>query len=420
MKLSRRRLVQLGLGAAGVGVGALPLLARADGGNGHKFLFVFAIGGWDIAHSLAPGVDAMDYPDGAETAEAGDLRFVSVPSQEAVDSFFATHGERTCLLHGVEARSVAHDVCLRLIMTGDSLPGRDDWPSTLAALDPANRLLPALHLGGPSYVARYSSSVVRTGTAGQLPDLLDGSALEGLGLDASWRGEEVQGLEREYLRLREETAELAAGRGRQADLAAAAAEMGSRLEDLQALGEELELRVGDGLSDRLQLAASAMTQGLSRTAMVGHVGAQGLSWDTHAANTPVQTANHQELFEALDELVVTLESLPGEEEDALIDETTVVVLSEMSRYPRLNASDGKEHWTYTSMMLIGGGIRGGTMVGAYDEHAGGRPVDLSTGAVDDAEGTRLLPGHVGATLLHLGGHDRPDHLDEEPITACLS
>ena len=417
MRPSRRRLLQLA-GLSGVGLACVPWMARAEGGNNHKFLFVFAIGGWDTAHCFSPDIPVCDYPEGSFTASAADISYVSVGAQPSVDTFFANHASRTCVVHGLEARSVAHDACLRLVMTGNSLPGLDDWPSTLAALDPNSRLMPALHLGGPSYVGRYSSSVVRTGTNGQLPNLLDNSATADQGQDTTWRGDSVEALEEEYLRLRHETQVLAAGRGREAGLADGAAEIASRLEDLRALGEELELRVGNELEDRMLLAAEAMSQGVTRTAMVGHEGAKGLSWDTHVANPLLQVDNYEELFGALDTLVTALEVLPGEE-GALIDETTVVVMSEMGRYPTLNASNGKDHWTFTSAMLIGGGIAGGREVGAYNEYLGGRPVDLSSGDPTDS-GTLLLPGHLGATLLALGGHDPADHVDEEAITACLS
>ncbi|HEY8503819.1 MAG TPA: DUF1501 domain-containing protein, partial [Gemmataceae bacterium] len=54
----------------------------------------------------------------------------------------------------------------------------------------------------------------------------------------------------------------------------------------------------------------------------------------------------------------------------LLDETLVVVMSEMGRTPRLNGSAGRDHWTYCySVLLAGAGIRGGTVYGASDAQA---------------------------------------------------
>ena len=54
----------------------------------------------------------------------------------------------------------------------------------------------------------------------------------------------------------------------------------------------------------------------------------------------------------------------------LLDETLVVVMSEMGRTPKVNANGGRDHWTYCySVMLAGAGIRGGTVYGASDSQA---------------------------------------------------
>jgi uncharacterized protein (DUF1501 family) len=58
------------------------------------------------------------------------------------------------------------------------------------------------------------------------------------------------------------------------------------------------------------------------------------------------------------------------EQRGLLDETLVVVMSEMGRTPRINANGGRDHWTYCySILLAGAGIRGGTIWGASDAHA---------------------------------------------------
>ena len=54
----------------------------------------------------------------------------------------------------------------------------------------------------------------------------------------------------------------------------------------------------------------------------------------------------------------------------LLDETLVVVMSEMGRTPRINGRASRDHWTFCySVLMAGGGIRGGNVYGASDSQA---------------------------------------------------
>lgn len=89
------------------------------------------------------------------------------------------------------------------------------------------------------------------------------------------------------------------------------------------------------------------------------------AWDTHTRNFHVlKNVN-------LPEFDQTYSALLGDLQDrGLLDETLVVVLSEMGRTPRINGSAGRDHWTYCyGMWFAGGGIRGGTVVGESDGQA---------------------------------------------------
>ncbi len=171
---------------------------------------------------------------------------------------------------------------------------------------------------------------------------------------------------------------------------------------------------------RLDRLAELFEAGLARTGMVEFYGTLGLSWDTHAAHH-LQGTHFNTLLEGIDLVLADLDSRPGSEVGStLLDETTVVVLSEMGRYPTLNSRGGKEHWTYTSAMLLGSGIRGGTTVGGYDRESFlGLRVDTETGEARE-DGEALLPGHLGATLLELAGMDSSEWTEHEaPISAVL-
>ena len=83
----------------------------------------------------------------------------------------------------------------------------------------------------------------------------------------------------------------------------------------------------------------------------------------------------------------------------LIDKTTVVVLSEMGRHPKLNYIGGKDHWPVTSMMVVGG-LNGGRTVGAFDEQVVSSLIEPSTGELY-AGGKKTCGGTRGS---HATGH----------------
>jgi uncharacterized protein (DUF1501 family) len=89
------------------------------------------------------------------------------------------------------------------------------------------------------------------------------------------------------------------------------------------------------------------------------------AWDTHTKNFPILKDNK---LPGLDQTYSALmEDLDGR---GLLDETLVVVMSEMGRTPKVNGSGGRDHWTFCySVMLAGAGIRGGTVYGASDSQA---------------------------------------------------
>jgi hypothetical protein len=78
----------------------------------------------------------------------------------------------------------------------------------------------------------------------------------------------------------------------------------------------------------------------------------------------------------------------------LLDETLVVLMGEFGRSPRFNPNGGREHWPHCfSVVLAGGGIRGGRVLGASDK--------IGAYPASDA----VTPGDLVATLYHCLGID---------------
>ncbi len=422
MKLSRRSFSTL-LAASAGGV-LLPRPLRAGLALERKFLFVFCRGGWDTTYVFTP---LLDHPSiapqpGDELAKIGGIPFVHNDSRPSVASFFESYADRSCVISGLEVRSVTHERCRQLVMTGAS-SGGDDWPSLLASHSASERLIPHIVVAGPAYTARYTGSVVRVGDNGQLPDLLDGDAILSAELPVSLPPDGVGALTDAFMAQRLTQRLSQPDRSQRGRYLSQYAESLQRAELLAPYTEQLDLT--SELGCRRNNAADAgiifdmFELGLARCGIIEDNGSCSAGWDTHEGNV-MQDWHFEELFESLSEIMADLDSRPGEYSDRLADEVTVVVFSEMGRHPLLNARGGKEHWTYTSAMLIGAGVSGGQSLGGLDDNGLGLALDLESGAATSS-GVALTGSHLGATLLAMGGLDPAEFLyDAAPITAAMA
>ena len=92
---------------------------------------------------------------------------------------------------------------------------------------------------------------------------------------------------------------------------------------------------------------------------------QNAAWDTHYRNFGIMREYNLPWFDLT--YTALLEDL---QHRGLLDETLIVVLSEMGRAPRVNKDAGRDHWTHCySVMFAGAGIRGGSVYGASDFQA---------------------------------------------------
>ncbi|HEY0982988.1 DUF1501 domain-containing protein [Schlesneria sp.] len=142
---------------------------------------------------------------------------------------------------------------------------------------------------------------------------------------------------------------------------------------------------------------------------------QGQNWDSHFKNFN-QHKTH--LLPLADQsLSALIEDL---DDRGLLDTTLVVAMGEFGRTPKINADGGRDHWPDCySLLLAGGGIRGGTVYGASD----------SLGAFPASD--PVTPADLAATIFWRFGlnpetelHDltgRPNRLAEgRPITSLFS
>lgn len=144
----------------------------------------------------------------------------------------------------------------------------------------------------------------------------------------------------------------------------------------------------------------------SGTRFVTTVNGPSITWDTHKDNFN-QMRNRlvppmQQAFTAL------LDDLT---ERGLLNETLVIWMGDFGRTPRINKDAGRDHWPQCySMVLAGGGIRGGQVVGSSDK-IGGEPFERP-----------VTPADVHATVFAALGYQADQityhHSDGRPAPVC--
>jgi hypothetical protein len=164
------------------------------------------------------------------------------------------------------------------------------------------------------------------------------------------------------------------------------------------------------IREQIKLGMEAIQRGVCWSV---HLEQTFASWDTHSDNAR-QSGMHQDLFEALGVLGDDLAARPGSAAGkTLLDETVVVVLSEMGRTPKLNDQMGKDHWPVTSALVFGAGVRGGRTYGATDGELQAMNIDLGSGEPAPAgHGQQLVYGNLAAGILGLVGVDASTYLPD--------
>ena len=153
----------------------------------------------------------------------------------------------------------------------------------------------------------------------------------------------------------------------------------------------------------------------SGSRFVTTVNGRSIIWDTHKENFPRLKKNLVPQME-----IAYAALLDDLEERGLLDSTLVVWMGDFGRTPTINKDAGRDHWPGCySMVLTGGGIRGGQVVGQSDKQ----------GAYPHVR--PVTPADIHATIFAALGYDprrltyhtadgRPTPLTEgEPIKELL-
>ncbi len=342
---TRRDFLLAGAVATAGALTAKPALATPPPSRAKRCIVLLMIGGPSQLETFDPKPDAP-----SEVRGPFDSIATAIPGVRFCEHLpkLASLAHRFAVIRSLNhSATPAHEVGLQMLQTGRAFAGNAPWP----------------HFGaGLSSIASPTSSsfVVLPGPLGNLGMNLP------TGQDAGWLGKD-----------HEPSFRRAGTFAQSCQLAVALAERGSRC---------VVVNQFDELAERV-------------------------TWDCHAEPIGLRSTldnYRQTLCPAFDGACAGL--IEDLRQRGMLDETLVVAMGEMGRTPRLNANGGRDHWTGAwSMLLAGGGVRGGQVIGATDRaaseptarpvspaevvasiyHAFGMPVELARRLVD-AEPIREL------------------------------
>lgn len=440
MKLGRRRLLKI-IGTSGLAALA-GSLGRPSGGPAvaqsaaaRRFLHIMLAGGWDSLFATDPvvsgtsrhtseGIDALYRSDAYLGARVGGKRKLYVGAGLlAAENAFATMP--TAFVNGMLVEVSAHDLARNYNFSGRaSLSLTREYPAIAALLGSRSSGFPAhVVLGGRIPLGTTATSVA----ALQAQDLETlNLMLSGPGKGVEWNAMSISEanalvatLDSAYAAsLGVTDATLATWSTQAAELPGFYARDFARHVELT---EDIAAQYGSVKDDDLQaMMAGAFL--VLKSGMSSNVSLTVGSFDTHADEVDTQLPLLSQFAAALDVLVADLAATedPGAPGRMLAETTTILVSSDFTRTPKLNVTDGTDHWQTGSAIVMGAGVTDDVVIGATD--ADGKALGWVDGAaVELSDQTALTPEKLTASLLaSLGLTAEADEISKERVDGLFS
>ena len=425
--VTRRQFLQSGLGVLGGSlVGGLswglPFGVRAQTHSHHKVILVTCFGGWDVTFHLDPkgaGLTQVDVPDGQIiTANNGSLTYFDADScAQTVTGFFDAHADVASIIRGISVSSIAHDVCAQRMLTGTTKTGAPDFGMIVGATHGPHLPAPYFSLASRSFPGDLLGYSVRRGRTNQLAFAM---------MDDTYKADAAErSVINDFLMAQSDNVKMRRGEfGRNAQKLENYQNGLARTQGLYEKREHLgaPFNTSDSLQQQVESALVLLEQNVTQAVNVG----TGFVFDHHdpsAAPTGTyqggQGTMNQDVFSTLTYLAEELKTRPGSQAgNKMIHETTVVVVSEMTRTPKYNGDGGKDHWPYTSALVMGAGVAPGQSFGQTDDTLVGQKIDLTTGQ-EDPNGQVLQSAHFAAGILEMVGIEPSSYFDEVPFRAMI-
>jgi hypothetical protein len=420
--MERRKFLGMGV-LAGLAAGVTPGTRRmldaqpmppntaAQPYEGRFFLMIDAGGGWDPTMVCDPkGGDINRQFMPSAIRSAGNIPYAPITYADGYSNqrFFEKYYQRLLVLNGIDMQTNNHDSGNRFTWSGHLEDGYPPLAAIVAAALAPGRPLGFLSNGGYENtmgivpLARLPS----VDTIGRIayPNRTDPAMEQARYLsEASYQ--RIRRYQRERTIAMADAQSLLAYENSMRQLVATRS--GSNLLErlMQFLPNNAELgRASNPILRQGMVALAAYQAGVTAAANLAVGG-----FDTHGNHDASQGAALSRILSGVDQLMDRVEML------GLTDRVTVLVGSDFGRTPSYNAQMGKDHWSVTSMLLMGAGVRGNRVIGATNEAQRARGLDFTTLSVSDTSTRRLNPKSIHMSLRRLAGVETTEVARQFPI-----
>ena len=397
--MNRRELLKA-FGGLTLGACTLSLSGKALSQSSDRFwVFVSAGGGWDVTNQWDPkGSDVFstkgrvnNYPS-TDIRQVGNIRYAPVPehveSSDMLHTFTQKHHQRMMVINGVDQVTNSHSVGSRLSTSGSTGQGIPVFCAMAAAPFASSQSMAFIHQGGNGQTAGLlaKSKVLKKSDYDRL-------ANSTRFLDSEQATTTVAQSKRDLLQRL--TASTPGDKSVKAmnDLQTARNSSGALNDLLNRIPGELNASTEKAAAE-ISAAAFASGAATSSSLRIG-------GFDTHSDNDQRQFTQMDKLLTLVDHLWEQLEF------QGVAQNTTIVMCSDIGRKPYYDNNSekvdaGKGHWSISSMVLMGAGIQGNTVVGGTDDNL--KPIKVNPQSLQpDEDGIHITSSSVHDALRRLAG-----------------
>ena len=420
----------------------IPVESMAAEYTGPLWIFVQAIGGWDPTSFCDPkgylsseldennrvSNSAMNksYAKTEIVANAKGVKYAPLSGSDGIDNyefseFFENNADDLLVINGIDTQTNGHDSGRRYMMSGRLSEGYPALSALIAGINMPASPLAFVTAGGYD----ETDGVVAGTRLGNLNAINELAFVNSEGIANNDRyvpyseGDTItykhpSVLER-IKKARNERTKRLISKQKLASVEALAKQY-----NLAHTGSNELVKLVEFLPDDLDTHTYRRNNvfGQGRFAMAGYkagltssVNIQTGGFDTHSNNDNGQR-------DSLAKLLKGVELLQEEAvAQGIADRVIFVIGSEFGRTPGYNDGDGKDHWSVSSMMFMGAGIRGGRVIGSTTSRHSAEKVNVSTLAKDNS-GIKITYAHVNKALRKLAGIENDELITQYyPLTS---
>ena len=405
--LNRRSFIQI-LGAGLIlptALTGIPRLVRADTieenrYSGKVWLTIHASGGWDPTLICDP----KGYSSEADLApinnyhadEIEEIGNFLVPPVEGMNEFFTEFQNDLLVINGIDVTTNGHEQGTAAIWSGEIDANRPGFTALFAASREVTPSLAFVSNGGYDYTGGFIP-VTRLPDTDTILEIAFPNRRDVLRDDTYYLHPNINQKIIEARTARVSRIQENAHLPRTLNAMQVLESVRADDSELQSLVDVLPTEAReDDLQSQIQVALSCFSAGVSVAANVSLGG-----FDTHGNHDASHTPRLQQIVAAVAYAREEAERL------GISERLNIIIGSDFARTPYYNDGNGKDHWSISSMMMIGADIPGGRVIGGTDSDQLPLAVDPETLELD-ADGVVITPTNIHAALRRLAGiEDHP-------------